>query len=195
MVKMLEFAAFAEKRATINQLAAGLSRADLHQLVDEFADEMQSIMDGANDEDILFVPLDPAANDRWAADPAEVSMPWTFGHVIVHCNASAEEAAALSTAMARGAPVKERSRYEVPWREVRSVAQLHALLEESRRIQHAYLDVWPQTPHLELKQVPWPGAEEIDAIGRFILGLAHSFAHLDQLREIMRQARTARGVI
>jgi len=33
----------------------------------------------------------------------------------------------------------------------------------------------------------------INAIGRFLFGLSHDDSHLEQLREIMRQARAARA--
>ena len=51
------------------------------------------------------------------------------------------------------------------------------------------LDAWPDEPHLEVTYAPFARLGEINAIGRFILGLAHDTDHLGQLREIMRQGR------
>jgi hypothetical protein len=189
---MLDFKAVEEKRMKLAELTAGLGVVDLHHLTDESVDEILAILADTIDADVVFVPVDPQANDRWAADPAEEKMPWTLGHVVVHAAASSEEAAALAAAMARGVAVKERSRYETPWREVHTVKELQMRLEESRRICHAYLNAWPDAPHLDLWLTPWPGADEINAVGRFVLGLRHNCGHLDQLRDIVKQARAAR---
>jgi hypothetical protein len=191
---MLDFDALREKQTTLNQLAAGLTPADLHRLTDEMVDAMLAVLDGAIDADVTFVPEDPAAYDRFASDPSEEKIAWTLGHVVVHATASAEEAAALSSVLARGIEIKERSRSEVPWREVTSVAQLRQRLEESRRMRHAFLNAWPDSPHYDQLYVPTynPAADPMNAVGRFILGLYHDFPHLRQMREDLRQARAAR---
>jgi hypothetical protein len=193
---MLDFDALREKRITVNQLVEGLGPEDLHRLTDEMIDAMQAVLEGAVDADVTFVPEDPAAFDRFASDPSEEKIAWTLGHVVVHTTASAEESAALAGTLARGIEVKERSRSEVPWREVNSVAQLRSRLEESRRMRHAFLNAWPDQPHYERLYTPAypPGAEPITAVGRFVLGLNHDFPHLSQMREVLRQARAARGM-
>lgn len=194
---MLDFEAYRDKRIPLNRLVEGLGIADLHRLTDEMIDAMLVVLKEAEDADVTFPPDDPAAFDRFASDPAEERIAWTLGHVVVHTTASAEEAAALSTSLARGIEIKERSRSEVPWREVISVAQLRARLEESRRMRHAFLNAWPDKPHFELLYTPSypPGADPINALGRFVLGLSHDFPHLRQMREIEQQARAARGAV
>jgi hypothetical protein len=156
-------------------------------------DAMLSLIADATDVDVVFQPVDPAAHDSFAANEADVKLAWTLGHVIVHSTASGEEGAALATELARGIEIKGRSRYEVPWETMKTVAQLRARLEESRRIRHAYLNAWPDEPHLELAMPPYPGAEAVNAVGRYASGLRHDDSHLGQLAEIMRQARTARA--
>lgn len=192
---MLDFEALREKRTTLNQLVEGLGPTDLHRLTDEMIGAMLVVLDGAVDADVIFQPDDPAAFDRYASDPSEEKIAWTLGHVVVHATASAEEAAALSALLARGIEIKERSRSELPWREVTRVVQLRQRLEESRRMRHAYLNAWPDRPHYEQLYVPSysPGADPINAVGRFVLGLNHDFPHLSQMRENLRQARAARG--
>lgn len=190
---MLDFLAVREKRMTLNQLIAGLTTADLRRYTDEMIDDMLAVLQEAEDGDVTFQPVDPTANDRYATNPDELAMPWTLGHVVVHATASSEESAALSSLLARGLEIKERSRYEVPWQEVTTVAQLRARLQESRRMRLAFLDSWPKDAHLgNLYQPPWPGAEPVNAIGRFAFGLMHDFPHLEQMREVMLQAKSAR---
>ena len=190
---MLDFTALSEKRITMNQLVDGLTPADLRENTNAMIDDMLAVLQDARDADVTFAPDDPGAKDTYAAVQDETNMPWTLGHVVVHATASSEESAALASLLARGLEVKDRSRYEVPWREMTTVAQLHERLEESRRIRNAFLDTWPNLPHLEnLYQPPWPGAEPVNAIGRFVFGLVHDHPHLAQMREIMRQAKQAR---
>ena len=191
---MLNYGALREKKVTLNQLVEGLKRADLRRETDEMIDAMLEVLVGARDEDVIYQPEDADANDRFATNPDEEKIAWTLGHVVVHATASSEEAAALSAQLARGLEIKDRSRYEVPWREVTRVVQLRMRLEESRRMRQAFLNAWPDEPHLEnLYAPPYPaGAEPITAVGRFVYGLVHDFSHLGQIKEIMRQARAAR---
>jgi hypothetical protein len=192
---MLDFTPVRNKTATISDLAQNLTVADLHQLTDQMIDAVLALISDAMDDDVVFQPVDAEANDRFAAKPEEVNLAWTLGHVIVHGTASSEEAAVLSTELARGVEIQRRSRYEIPWQTVHTVAQLHSRLTESRRIRHAFLDAWPNEPNLALNYTAsWPGATPVNAAGRFIQGLMHEDSHLEQIREIMRQARVARVV-
>ena len=70
--------------------------------------------------------------------------------MIAHVTASSEEGAAFSSLTARGIPASERPRYETPWRDITTVEQVIQRLEESRRMRHAYLDTWPDNPHLDV---------------------------------------------
>jgi hypothetical protein len=188
---MLDFAALRKKEKTLSDLAQGLCVDDLHNLTDQMIDEILSIIAGAVDSDVVFQPIDEKANDPFAASAEEMDMPWTLGHVIVHTTASAEEGAAQACSLARGVVINGRSRYEMPWESVTTLAQIHQRLEESRRMRHALLAAWPDPPHLEVTYTAsYPGAVAVNAVGRFISGLSHEDSHLSQLREIMRQAKS-----
>ena len=50
--------------------------------------------------------------------------------------------------LARGVAFHGRSRSEVPWETVTTIAQCRARLEESRRMRLASLDMWPDQPYL-----------------------------------------------
>jgi hypothetical protein len=112
---------------------------------------------------------------------------------VLHATASAEEAAAQSSSLARGLVPEGRSRYEADWRTVSTIAQLRNRLYDSRHMRHAFLNAWPEDPHLDTTYTPIPRLGPLDATGRYILGLMHDDAHLAQLQEIMRQARVARN--
>ncbi len=186
---MLDLTPLREGKATFADLTRDLSVADLHALTDEMIDTMLAIIEDATDADVVFVPEDPEANDTFGK-AEDVDLAWTLAHVIVHATASSEEAAALSSLLARGLPIEGRSRYETDWETVHTVAQLHQRLAESRRIRHAFLDAWPDEPHLEVTFTYSGGLSRfgpINAIGRFVMGLMHDDSHLAQLREIMRQ--------
>lgn len=189
---MLDFTAVKNGTTSYEGLARDLTRSDLKALTNEMIDTMQEIIADAIDADVEFVPQDPEANDTFGI-PEEASLAWTLGHVAVHATASSEEAAAIALTLARGLPVEGRSRYEVPWRTVHTIAQVRHRLEESRRMRLAMLDAWPDEPHLELTYSANPQrASSYNAIARFIMGLSHDDSHLGQFRGIMRQARAAR---
>lgn len=190
---MIDFSKVRSGEQTFGDIAATLSKEDLYTLTDEMIDLMRSYIADAVDADVTFQPIDPYANDPYASDSSAVNEAWTLGHVIVHATASSEESAALALQLARGIPVEGRSRYETPWETMKTVDQLVQRLEESRRMRKAMLDAWPDQPNLELSYEPWPGAGQMNAVARFILGLAHDSSHLGQIQEIMRQARAARG--
>jgi hypothetical protein len=188
---MLDFAPVRAKEASLYDLTKDLTRADLLRLTDEMLDTISGIIQGATDADVVFQPVDPAAHDAAASNPDETEIAWTLGHVVLHATASSEEAAAQASAFARGVIPEGRSRYEPDWRTVTTIAQAQQRLAESRRMRHAFLDAWPDAPHLDL-MVDHPFFGKLNASVRFAGGLLHEDAHLDQLREIMRQAQTAR---
>jgi hypothetical protein len=191
---MLNFVAVKEKEITFQELVADLNKDDLAKLTDEMIDKMLFQIAGCNDSDVVFVPEDPNAEDTFADNSADAHLPWTLGHVIVHVTASSEESAALAAELARGVEMHGRSRYEVPWESVTTIAQCRERLEESRRMRLASLEMWPNPPHLENTYVPWPKLGEINAIGRFVLGLRHDWDHLVQIDDIVRQAKAGRSV-
>lgn len=187
---MLDFSLYKRKGQTLSEIASGFTPYDLPRLLDALYDYIEGQIDAASDADVVFVPQDPHAHDPYAIDVSELKLPWTLGHVIVHLTASAEESTAQATNLARGVPVAGRSRFEVPWRTVTTISQVRTRLAESRRMQHALLNAWPEKPHLELTHTPgYPGAEPRNAIGYFVSGLAHADSHLDQIDQILAQAR------
>jgi hypothetical protein len=190
---MLDFTGVRSQTQTLADLARPLTVVDLHHLTDDMLDTMFGIIVKATDADITFQPVDPLAHDAFG-DPEEAELAWTLGHVIVHATASAEEAAAIAASLARGVLFEGRSRYETDWRSVTTLVQARQRLHESRRMRHAFLNAWPDQPHLDVTPGAAPVWGQINATARFIAGLMHDDAHLDQMREIMRQARVARGV-
>jgi hypothetical protein len=190
---MLDFEAYRGERISFDALIEGLERGDLADLTHEMIDGILAQIESCHDEGVILQPFDPEADDPYAADEGERYMPWTLGHVIVHITASAEESAALAAEMARGVPFHGRSRFEVDWRSIATISACRERLQESRRMRIASLDTWPDVPHLEITYVAWQGAPEINAIGRFVLGLMHDADHLEQIDKIVKQAQEMRG--
>ncbi len=188
---MLDFTAVRNKEITIDDLVVGLKVADLRRLTHEMIDAMLDLITDCMDEDVVFAPVDMAAADLYAVDPDETNLAWTLGHVIVHTTASAEESAALAAELARGVEYHGRSRAELPWRHVTTVAQCRARLEESRRIRLASLAMWPDEPHLDNTYMTARGSV-IGPVKRFVLGLSHDDSHLEQIANIVQQAQAAR---
>ena len=190
---MLDFTPVRNKEMTYAQLVADLTVADLRDLTNEIVDYQLGLLANCTDADVLFVPDDPGAHDPYAADESEKEISWTLGHLIVHVTASSEEGAALAAEMARGVVRDGRSRSEIPWQTVSTIAQCQQRLAESRRMRLASLEMWPDEPYLDNKVTPWASIGEIDAYGRFILGLAHDQGHLAQIEDVITQAQAARG--
>ena len=190
---MLDFGPVHRGERSSQDLAAGLGREDLARLTEEMCDLQQEAISDAVDEDAVFVPDDPEANDTYAANAEDVNLSWTLGHVVVHATASSEESAALALTLARGLPVEGRSRYEVPWQEATTAAYLRERIEGSRRMRLAMLAAWPAQPHLDNFYKPYENRPPFNAVGRFLSGLSHDASHLEQLRKIMAQARRRRA--
>jgi hypothetical protein len=190
---VIDFGPLRRKEAGLQDLAAGLSHADLGRLTREMCEAQLSAIEDATDADVVMVPDDPEANDTFAAQAADVGLSWTLGHVVVHTTASSEESAALALTLARGLTVEGRSRYEVPWEEARTVAFIRHRIEESLRMRLAMLAAWPDGPDLDNFYAPYEGRPSMNAMGRFIAGLAHDDSHLEQMRKIMDEARTRRA--
>lgn len=170
-----------------------LTTADLRRLTDGLVERLLRLLHGCHDVDVTFFPDDPLAYDPGAELGHEVNTGWTVGHIIVHLTATAEESAALAAELARGVPYHGRSRREVPWQEVTRVAQCRARLHECRRLCGASLGMWPTDPDLSNTYIPWEGAPPMGAVARYLLGLKHADEHMEQLRDVIAQARAARS--
>lgn len=190
---LIDFSPYRRREVTLQELANGLGRTDLAWLTREMCALQLSLIEDARDEDVVFVPDDPEANDTFAAQAEDVGLSWTLGHVIVHATASSEESAALALVLARGLPVLGRSRYEVPWEQARTVDFLRHRIDESMRMRLSMLDAWPDEPHLDNFYAPAEGRPPMNAVGRFLGGLSHDDSHLEQIRKIMDQARALKA--
>ena len=188
---MLDFSPLRAKTKTLNELVAGLTNSDLRALTNEMVDKISELISSCSDADVVFQPVDPKAYDRFAANPEEVKLAWNLGHVIVHATASAEEAAFLAAELARGVENHGRSRSEIPWQQVTTIAFCRARLEESRRMRLASLDMWPEEPYLDTLTELWGGMAPTNAVGRFVLGLMHDDDHLGQIASIVQQAHNS----
>ena len=187
---MLDFTAVRNKEITVPELTKDLTVNDLRTLTKEMVACQLSLIANRTDADVVFEPDDPDANDSAAATDAEVNMSWTLGHLIVHTTASSEEAAALAAELARGVPCEQhRSRSEVHWTKVTTIEQCRARLEESRRMRLASLDTWPDKPYLDNTYTSPNSGLVINAVTRFVFGLRHDDDHLEQIRDVVRQAR------
>ena len=190
---MLNFTPLRNEEMTLAELIAGLGPADLRCLTNAMIDRFLELIADCVDADVVFQPSDPDAHDPFAASAEQVGLAWTLGHVLVHTTASAEESAFLAAEMARGVKNHGRSRYETPWQTLTTIEMCRRRLEESRRIRLASLEMWPESPHLDITHVAWKGGPRVNAIGRFVLGLKHADDHLGQVAEIVRQAHAGRG--
>ena len=190
---VIDFEPYRRRETTLQDLAAGLDRDDLARLTNEMCDRQLELIRTAEDLDVTFVPQDPEAHDAFASTEDEERIAWTLGHVIVHATASSEEAAAHALTLARGLEVPGRSRYEVPWREATTARFMRFRVEESRRMRLAMLEAWPYEPHLDVFYQPNPQRPPVNAVGRFLGGLAHDDSHLAQISKVLAQAQTARA--
>jgi hypothetical protein len=62
---MLDFMAVKNRTMSFTELSQSLSKADLHKATDEMIDTMLDIITDATDEDVVFVPQDPNADDPY----------------------------------------------------------------------------------------------------------------------------------
>lgn len=194
---MLDFTPIHARELSVLELVERdrITPDDLRDLTNDMIDHMLRSIADCTDADVTFVPLDPDAHDSYAINLDEVDLAWTLGHVIVHVTASAEEAAFLAAEVARGVAWRGgRARYEIPWQNVTTVRQCRDRLQESRRMRLASLELWPSPPHLENTYSPREGVTH-NCVSRFIAGLAHDDAHLQQIDQIVSQARAARVLV
>ena len=98
----------------------------------------------------------------------------------------------VASELARGVPFHGRSRYEIPWETLTTVGACLARLQESRRICTASLELWPNQPHLDNAAVIFPQLPALGPIDCFLLGLKHESGHLNQIQDVMAQAREYR---
>lgn len=170
--------------------------AELKAATNASIDRMLALIKGLSDAQVTFLPHDPHANDPHAI-PGEERIGWSLAHLIVHVTASAEEWAGYSAILARGIPypAEPRLRYETHWRSVTTQARCAQRLEESRRMRLAFLDAWPDAPHLDtlcqMSERFTARHGSINAPAAFLFGLKHEVGHHEQFVEVARQAKAA----
>lgn len=195
---MIDFSPMRDGEISYMQYAAreNIGPSELQSLSDESVDYLLGLLEDLSDSDIVFDPEDPNADDPFAVE-GEEEIGWNFGHLIAHVTASSEEGAALSSLLARGIPASERPRYETPWRDITTVAQVRQRLEESRRMRNAYLHTWPDAPLLDIvrdvSERFTARFGEMNAPAAFLFGLSHEVGHYEQIEEVKRQALAARA--
>ncbi len=196
----VDFSLVFEGEIKLLEFSAQFTRFDLRRASDESLDTIRGFIAGLSDEEVTFDPIDESANDPYAV-AGEEKIGWSLAHLVAHVTASSEEGAAFSSLLARGIAVEERPRYETPWRELQTVDQCLQRIEESRRIRNAYLETWPDKPHLKVNRVLPEGVREqfrerfgdMNASSAFLFGLMHEVGHYEQFREVRRQALAARA--
>ncbi len=180
---VLNFEAFRSGKASYAEAVRDATHADLYEATDDLFDTIEATVTGLTDMGTTFVPHDPELKD-----PNEQA--YTLGHVIVHLTATLEEASSVGSVLARGINFEGRLRNEVPWETIRNAQQVHQRLRESRRMCRAYLDAWPDAPHLDVTIMRIPSFGPMNAVGMHALGILHGGGHIEQLREIMRQSKS-----
>lgn len=183
---IIDFAAIRAGKVTFADMISHIGYKDLRSYTDEAFEAVRASIATATDAVVTFVPHDPHATEGDERG-------WTLGHVIAHLTATFEDAAATASVLARGVQLESglRLRYETPWEELQTVQQVLARLAESQRICNAYLDAWPELPHLDMTITRIPILGTMNAIGTYALGVGHAYMHCEQLKEIVQQAQTA----
>lgn len=182
------------------ELAAQYTVDQLRDATNASIDFLLDLIADLNDKHVTFDPIDPLADDPYAA-PGEEKIGWSIAHLVAHVTASSEEWAAYGSILARGLdyPSEPRLRYETPWREITTQAQCVQRLEESRRIRLGYLATFPDTPFLEtrreLSERFIERIGEINAPAAVLFGLSHEAGHFDQFKDVKLQALAADVIV
>src|SRR5258708_6635136 len=181
----IDFSAIRSGKATYANLISHIGSTDLRPSTDKAFEAVRSSISSATDGVVTFVPHAPQSLE-------EDERGWTLAHIIAHLTAVLEGDAALASVLARGVQIESGLHllYETPWEEIQTVQQVQARLAESQRICHAYLDTWPEQPHLDTTVTLGPLLGPMNAIGTHMFAIGHVYMHYEQLKEIVRQAAT-----
>lgn len=178
----------------LGDFAKTLDVDDMRAATHESIDYLISLIEHLDDAAIVFDPVDPNANDPYAAE-GEEEIGWSIGHLIAHVTASSEEGAAFSSILGRGIPIGGRLRYETPWREITTKAQCLQRLEESRKIRLACFDALPDEPHLDVYRDMSERAQKrlghLNLVGAYLYGLTHEIGHYEQIKAVIQQIEGA----
>lgn len=189
---LLDFTRLNNKEVNIYDFSKHLTLDDLRNATNATIDRMVELLRETTDAQLTFIPLDPDADDPYA--PAEERYQgWSLAHLVLHVTASAEEAAAFGSLLARGVVLPQgiRVRYEPDWRLFKTKSEVMHRLEESRRIRLAYLNSWPDKPQLDTFREFAPESswyQQLNAISAVVSGLRHENNHYHQMQEALEQA-------
>lgn len=181
---ILDFEALRSGKISFAEATSALKHADLCRATDEVFADLEAALAHATDATVVFTPRDAEATDG-------SEQGWTISHVIAHFTSTMEGAGASAAMLARGVQVEGRLHYETPWESLSTLQLVKARLRESQRMCQAFFSAWPDEPHLDLKVTLIPAFGPMNAIGLNALGIAHAQMHLEQIREVVRQAKEA----
>ena len=185
----IDFSAIRSGKAKYADLISPIGSKDLRPYTDKAFEAVRSSISSATDGVVTFVPQDSQSTE-------DDEHGWTLAHVIAHLTAVLEGDAAIASVLARGVQIESGLRllYETPWEEIQTVPQVQARLAESQRICNAYLNTWPEQPHLDTTVTLGPLLGPLNAIGIHMFAIGHVYMHYEQLKEIVRQAATVNKV-
>ncbi len=187
---LIDFQPLFKREVLPIDFAMKYSPGDLGAAIHGYVDFTLQIINSASDEQLFRIPDDPEADDLHASE-AERHQGWSLAHLVLHATASFEEGAAFSSLLARGIVIGERLRYEPDWHLVSTRPEIIARLEECRRLGLAYLDTWPDQPHLETlrimpEKLSWM---KVNAPTALLNGLMHWHKHLEQFQKVAEQVK------
>jgi hypothetical protein len=170
---------------------------DLRAAINENFDNLRTLIEGLTNEQVLYEPYDDEANDPYATQTEDRTIGWSIAHLALHVTASLEEGSAVGSLLARNVSPEPgtRFRYEPKWRAITDKEQVFQRLTESQRMCLAYLDTWPDAPHLDnlrryAEGTPMAKAET-NAVGSVLGGVRHWYNHIEQFKKVAEQAKAA----
>ena len=189
---LIDFDAVYRNKISLYQLANRFGINELRSYLAGYVEASTTIILGVKQSLLFVIPHDPLANDANAEKEEDRHAGWSMAHQVLHATATAEEGAAVSSILARGIPEIDRVRYEGDWHKVTKLDQVTTRLTECQRICLAYLDTWPDKPHLETLRIypDSPNPVMVNAPTAFVNGLMHWHGHITQLTQVARQLST-----
>jgi hypothetical protein len=182
---LIDFQPVFKRKILLLDFAMKYCPEDLRAATCSYVDTTLQIIRSVPSAVLFQIPEDPEADDPYASEK-ERHQGWSLAHLVLHVTASFEEGAAFSSLLARGIVTGGRLRYEQDWHLVNTSAEVIRRLEECRRIGLAYLDTWPDQPHLETfrimpEKLNWM---KVNAPTAFLNGLMHWHKHLEQFKKV-----------
>jgi hypothetical protein len=184
----IDFAALEADMFAIERVQAAATHKEVELAVSDAIGDFLDVVAGLSNAQVAHIGQDPGTAD---------GVGWSIGHIVAHATASLEEGCCYSSLLARGCdiPAGQRFRYETPWEEVTTAAQVVRRLLESRHICLAYIGAWPNEPALDnFRKMPEGmrmSSMKMNALGTAIFSTHHMRGHLAQLKDAAVQAIAA----